>query len=150
MKKIKYLVIALVALILITGCGKSDKLVCTMEEESTGLKMSQTVTIDYNEDKIKGLSLAFAFKAVDDSIKSNWELFSSSLDSQFKTTSSDGIKVTTKNDAKKYTYSLNMQINLAKATEDELDEYDLAGIVDSTESRAEVKKYFEDEGYTCK
>ena len=52
MKKIKYLLIVLLAVVFVTGCGSSNKtLKCTNKIETDGLNYSATYEISYDKDE---------------------------------------------------------------------------------------------------
>lgn len=150
MKKIKYLVITLLALLVVTGCGSSKKLTCTKEESSSGIDMKQTITVNFNKDKVSKVKLSLNSKATDENVKSNWNLFSEALGSQFSSSSKEGIKITTKDDSKNYTYLIELEIDVNKAKKEDLEDYDMEDILDSNESYSDLKKEFEDQGYSCK
>ena len=150
MKKIKYLVITLLALLVVTGCGSSKKLTCTKEESSSGIDMKQTITVNFNKDKVSKVKLSLNSKATDENIKSNWNLFSEALGKQFSSSSKEGIKITTKDDSKNYTYLIELEIDVNKAKKEDLEDYDMEDILDSNESYSDLKKELEEQGYSCK
>lgn len=150
MKKAKYLVITLLALLVVTGCGSGKKLTCTKEESSSGIDMKQTITVNFEKDKVSKVKLSLNSKATNETIKSNWNLFAETLGKQFSSSSKEGIKITTKNDSKNYSYLIELEVDVNKAKKEDLEEYDMEDVLDSTESYDDLKKDFEGEGYSCK
>lgn len=152
MKKLKYLVIMLFAIIFVTGCGSNEKtLTCTNTEEESGLKMKQTIVMNFKDDKINNVKMTVDNEATDDLIKENWDMFASALDQQFNTDEeTKGVKLTTSNDKDTYNYSVSIEVDLNEANEESLALYDMEDIADSDESYEDVKKSAEEDGFTCK
>ena len=62
MKKIYFGVISLVAVLLITGCGSSNKVVCTASIDEQGQKYDAEMTAKFDEnDKIENVSFTMTF-----------------------------------------------------------------------------------------
>ena len=141
---VKLFAILTVSLLLITGCGNNEKtLTCTNSEESSGIKMNQEVTMTFKDDSIDN-------EATDDTIINNWDMFASMLDSQFEQTNKDGVSLKTNNNKDKHTYNVSLEIDLTKASDDTLAEYDLDGIANETATYEDTKKSAEADGFTCK
>lgn len=153
MKKLKYLVIMLFAIIFVTGCGSSNEktLTCTNTQEESGLKMEQTIVMKFKDDKVNYVKMTLDNAATDDLIKENWDMFASVLDEQFNTDEeTKGVKLTTNNNKDTYTYSVSIEVDVNEADEESLALYDMEDIADSDESYEDVKKSAEEDGYTCK
>lgn len=149
MKKLKLFALAIIALLVMTGCGEKT-LTCTNTEEASGLEMGQEVVMKFKNDKVNYVKMTIDAKATSDTIKNNWDLFASTLKGQYSDTEKEGVKLTTKNDEKNYSYKISLEVDLEKASEDALAEYDLDGIADKDSSMEDVKKAAEEDGFTCK
>ncbi len=113
---VKLFGILAVSVLLITGCGNNEKtLTCTNSEEDSGLKMSQEVTMTFKDDKISYVKMSIDNEATDDTIIDNWDMFVSILDSQFKESNEDGVKLSTDNDTDNHIYNVSLEIDLEKS-----------------------------------
>src|SRR5699024_9059599 len=104
---------------------------CTNSEEDSGLKMSQEITMTFKDDKINYLKMSIDNEATDDTIIDNWDMFASMMESQFEASDEDGVKLSTDNDSTNHIYNVSLEIDLEKASEDALKEYNLDGITDA-------------------
>lgn len=151
MKKLKVLgiFVMLGSCLLLTGCG-NKVLSCSISQEQSGLNMKQTVEVTFDGKKVSNLKLIVDSKATSDTIKDEWKLFVNSLDSSFPDTNKTGIKLTKENNAKNYTYQITLDIDVTKAKEKDLAEYDLDSIADASGTYDSVKEQAEKSGFTCK
>ena len=147
---VKLFAILAVSVLFMTGCGGEKTLTCTNSEESSGIKMNQEVTMTFKDDKVSYVKMSIDNEATDDTIIDNWDMFASILDSQFKESDEDGVKLSTDNDTNKHIYNVSLEIDLEKASEDALSEYNLDGITDANATYEDTKKEAEDSAYTCK
>lgn len=147
---VKLFAILAVSVLFMTGCGGEKTLTCTNSEESSGIKMNQEVTMTFKDDKVTYVKMSIDNEATDDTIIDNWDMFASMLDSQFEETEKDGVSLKTNNNKDKHTYNVSLEIDLEKASEDALKEYNLDGITDANATYEDTKKEAEDSGYTCK
>ena len=150
MKKWKVLMAVFCGGILLTGCGKEETLTCTNTQSASGVKMDQEVSIKFNGNKVKNVKMSVNSEATTEVIKSNWDVFASTLDKQYKAKDADGIKVKTTNNKDKYTYKIDIEIDLDKANKDSLAEYKLESIVGAKGTKKETKEAAEKSGFTCK
>lgn len=150
MRKLKLLALAVVATIVMTGCGGEKTLTCTNSQEASGVNMEQEIVMKFKDDKVNYVKMTVDAKATDDTIKNNWSLFASTLEQQYSNKEDKGVKLTTKNDEKNYSYKISLEVDLEKADEESLSEYDLDGIADKNSSMSDVKKSAEEDGFTCK
>lgn len=151
MRGVKLFALLTVSLLLITGCGNSEKtLTCTNTEEDSGLKMSQEVTMTFKDDKVTYVKMSIDNEAVDDTIIDNWDMFVSMLEGQFDEKSEDGVSLKINNNTDKHIFNVSLEIDLEKATDDALSTYGLDGITDENASYEDTKKDAEADGFTCK
>lgn len=147
MKKIKYLLVAVIGVFLVTGCSSEKKLTCTLSETSDGMKMENTVVAKFADNVPNYLKMEVVTTAEDETVKQNWSLFVGIMDSAFSAIEeTDGISVTTNNNEKKYSYGITYEIDLDKVSDEDLSSLDL----ETAETYEELKKGFEEQGYTCK
>lgn len=149
MRKFKLFALAIVCLLLATGCGEKT-LTCTNTQSANGLEMGQEVVMKFKKDKVNYVKMTINAKATSDTIKQNWNLFATTLSGQYSDVNKEGVKLTTKNDEKNHTYKISLEVDLDKASEDALAEYDLDGIANKDSSLKDVKKSAEEDGFTCK
>lgn len=151
MKKLKLLGIAFmfVACLSLSGCGKKV-LTCSTNQEQSGLSMGQTVEVTFNGDKVSNVKLIVDSKATSDTIKNNWKTFASTLDSQFPDSNKEGITLTKENKEADYTYKITIDVDVAKAKDEDLAEYNLDGLADAEGTYDSVKEEAENSGFTCK
>lgn len=151
MRKLKLLGIAFmfVACLSLSGCGKKV-LTCSTNQEQSGLSMDQTVEVTFNGDKVSNVKLIVDSKATSDTIKNNWKTFASTLDSQFPDSNKEGITLTKENKEADYTYKITIDVDVAKAKDEDLAEYNLDGLADAEGTYDSVKEEAENSGFTCK
>ncbi|MDD6223827.1 MAG: hypothetical protein PUB18_02375 [bacterium] len=150
MKKLKLFTLAIIAILVITGCGSEKKLTCTNNKDSNGLKMDQEIVMKFKDKKVNYIQMTIDAKATNDTIKNNWDMFATQLESQYKETKEDGINLTVKNDKKNYSYKISLEVDLTKASEASLKKHSLDNIANKNSSIEDVKKEAEKSGFTCK
>ena len=152
MKKLRVLGIsyALATSFLLAGCGNEKVLTCSINQKQSGLSMDQIAEITFNDDKVTNVKLTVDSKATSDTIKDNWDTFTKSLDSQFPDSNKTGIKLTKENKEKDYTYKITIDVDVTKAKDEDLAEYDLDGLADAEGTYDSVKEQAEKSGFTCK
>ena len=150
MKNIRYILIAFICLVLITGCKSEIKtLECSKEESSTWINMNQTMTFKFKKEKINYLELKIDATAASELIKSNWSEFSKSLDSVYKKYEKlSGITVSKENKDDKYT--ILIKVNLTKTNKKSLEEIGISNISTKKDTYDSVKKEMNKIGFTCK
>ena len=155
MKRIKLLGIILITLVVLVGCSvggdKTRKLSCTNSEDVTGLIMTQMVDITFKGDKATKMKLTLKNQVTDEDLKKQWDLIVKSFDELYnKEKLGKGIKLSTKADKKSYTHTIIIDVDVTKATREDLYTHGIDGIVDTTNTYAEVKKEAEKSGFNCK
>ena len=151
MKKIRYILISLVALLLVTGCGSKNAnstLTCTKEQEDTGMKISEKHVMTFENDKVSLVDLKIDFVADDENVKTNWDSIVEILNQQFVYDDYEGVEFSKSSTSDSYTWALKVDLN--KVSDEALDALDLNDVADSNEKYDDVKKDFEADGYTCK
>ena len=149
MKGLKLLTIVVVGLLCLTGCGEKT-LTCTNTEEDNGVKMVQEAQMTFKDDQVTKVRMSIEATATDDDIKEYWGSFISAMESQYEEVDEEGVKLTLTNDEKNYKFNMTVEVDVTKASEDALVEYDLEQLADTTATLEEVKKEAEADGFTCK
>jgi len=153
MKYFKWSFISLLLVVFLTGCGSSaggNKLVCSQKSDEEGISTEMKYTIEFKDEKPSIVDVETKSIATSKDMKDNWDMLAGFMElgfSMFKDKA--GITVTSNNDAKKYTYTLNMKIDLAKVETEDLEELDMSDMTDSVDKET-LKKELVAEGFTCK
>lgn len=142
--------LGLVSLLCLTGCDSEKTLTCTNSDEQSGIKMTQEVVMTFKNDKISKLRMTMDNKATNDTIKDNWDMFASILEEQFEPTDKDGVKLTTNNDSDNHSFEIVIDVDLSKASEEDLATYSLDGLADADSTLEETRSAAEEDGFTCK
>lgn len=150
MKKLKLLMLVVMVAIMTTGCGKEEKLDCSITQSQAGVKMEQNIKMQFKDKKVNKITMILDAKADNDIIKQGWSEFSKTLENTYKDPNQEGIKITTNNNEKDYVFNITIDIDLEKASEENLKAYNLDGIADKKSNIEDVKKNAENSGYSCK
>jgi hypothetical protein len=155
MKKIK-LFITIFLVVALFACSKNtssnDTLTCNQSSTSDGIKMEQTLELNFKDDNVETLDLTLLAVAEDEEAKQYWSIVTGILESTFNDEStSDGIEFTTKNDSDAYTYEVKMHIDPGKINENDLNPAMLEGLnpQDLTGTKEEARKAAENMGFAC-
>ena len=134
------IVVCLLAIFALTGCGKSNQVVCKMSANESGMNMDQVVKLDIKSDKVESASIEMKIK-LDASLKSYKSILLSNVKSQFSTLEEQyNAKVNVKETSDGFTINV-------KLSKDALESEYGSGVI---KTKAEAITYFENEGYTCK
>ena len=145
MKKFLMLSVPIVALSFATGCGSTKELNCTMSDESDGMKMSQTVIVEFKKDTATKLDMTME-TTIDDELKEYASELEDALKSSYSSVEGkDG--VTIKTSTKDNVVSFSLVADIEKMDDETKEDLDMVG---ETETYDELKTSLEDEGYTCK
>ena len=104
----------------------------------------------FKDDQVTKVRMSIEATATDDDIKEYWGSFISAMESQYEEVDEEGVKLTLTNDEKNYKFNMTVEVDVTKASEDALVEYDLEQLADTTATLEEVKKEAEADGFTCK
>ena len=163
MKKISILFLSLFVMVLITGCGaveevpenqqepqkpKEQTLVCTTTETEDGINSEQVISMTYQEDKLKHMTMKINMAFTDSDIKENWEEFKKSED-LLKELNKEGISLKVSFNDQNYEYSTVLDIDIEKASEEDLAEQGFEGLKGDTSTLEESKESAENDGATC-
>lgn len=149
MKGLKLLVIAVVGLFCLTGCGEKT-LTCTNTEEDNGVSMVQEARMTFKDDKVTKVRMSIEASATSDELREYWSSFISMMESQYEEVNEDGVTLTLNNDENNYKFTMTVEVDINKASPDALDEYSLSELADTNATLEEVKAEAEADGFTCR
>ena len=152
MRKISMLFFGLMVMILITGCGKEEKeqkLVCTSVDSSDGMSSEQIISMTYQNDKLKHMTMEVNTTIVDDVVKESWDLFKESMNKDNEEFNKDGVSLTVSVDDENYVYKTALDIDIENASEEVLKEQGFDGIKEDNTTLEENKKLAEEDGASC-
>lgn len=135
----KYLIAVVVLLLVMTGCGNTKKLTCTLEKE----KSKEVLTFNYKKDelvKVEGISTIYANKEVNEEDLALYGEFTCSL-------LGDEEYIDCSIEPKGKNVEITITMDLENLTDAELEEM---GYAKENSSYEEMKKDAEADGYTCK
>lgn len=130
------LLLLVISMLLVTGCGKTKNLQCTLEQKAQGATTTSVMNINFNGNKAKDITLDISIDYTDE-YASYADTFKQTLESQRSSLEKVGYKV-------EITSKGNSQKLKATGTGDSLDSSEATGSYDAT------KKSLENSGYTCK
>lgn len=146
MKGLKIFTILLAGLLL-TGCGET-RLTCSNSEESDGILETQEVIVTFKEEDITRVAMNYTAEAASDEAKEYWSMYTAFLEEAFETTEAEGVKLSVNNDD--YRFNLTLEVDLTRASEAALSEYDLDELINSTATYDSIKAEAEENGFTCR
>ena len=149
MKKIKLLGTISIFCFLLSGCGNGQVLSCSMTQEQSGATMKQTVDITFKKEEVSKVKMAINTKVTDDVSDSNWNSLVDMLDEQYSTVNKEGFQISKVNNKKERFYNITINVDVNKAKEDDLAEYDLEGLAGASGTYKEIKEQMEKSGLTC-
>jgi len=154
MKKLSMVFLGLATITLVTGCGGngSEKtLVCTNTDKSVdGMEIGSTVSMTFKKDKMNHIKMDVSTRLTGDEAKDMWSAFVESMDSQTEATDKDGIKTKITKNEKNYEYILTLDVDVEKASKEDLETYGLSDLTSDNGTLEENKKSAEADGFTCK
>ena len=129
-------------LLSLTGCGKTLK--CSITEEQSGMKMTQTMNVKFKNDKASSVTANIDMK-VDKEYQEYMNTLADTLKDEFKDFEENGMSldIATKDD----TIKVVIDANFDKMSDKQKNEI---GFNSSDNSYDAVKKSLEDSGYSCK
>ena len=152
MKKIKFLLLAVFAVVCFTGCGADKKLVCTQSGTESGMKNNVEVTINFSNNKASKVKMDMAYEIAAEEAKEQWDEMIGMLDGMVGGMFADkaGITFSSKEDKNNYKYTATLDMDLNKMSKDTKGLLDMDMFADEDTSYEAVKKSAEEDGFTCK
>lgn len=130
MKKGKLLVLSLILVTVLTGCGSNKELSCTMTDSSSGLEVKSSVNVKLKNSKVDDMNVIVDAK-IPEELKEQKQVIIDTLkgtDNSFEVSETeDGVRLTAGKDSK---YFSNVDLN-------------------EKVSYKELKDTFEAEGFKC-
>lgn len=134
MRKLKYVILPIVAVLVLSGCGNENKtLTCTMDTQMSGMETKATVDIKFNDDKIDTMKVTMDMDLPEeykDQKQTLIDTFEKSGSGMKAEETEKGIRITADQDSKYVA--------------------DTFGIKGKEADYDEVKEAFESQNYTCK
>ncbi len=156
MKKVSMIFFSLLAIILITGCGateekevKEQTLVCTTTESDEDMDIEQVISMTYKNDQLKQMKMEVNTKLNNSTIKENWEAFKKSMDENSQEFEKDGMSLKVVVSDENYEYNTILDIDVDKASEEDLKEQGFEGLKDDKSTLEESKESAEKDGAIC-
>ena len=159
MKKSKILIITLIILLIVSGCGKSKKIIkedikttfftCSGVQKNDSSNADMNIKYTFENDKITKAKVEITFKDFNiNNLPEVWSSIKEQITEQNKPVEDLGYKRTVKSDDEKYTYTIIIEIDYRKITKEIMKKYDVSDFSDKTSK--EVKKATVNENITCK
>ena len=152
MKKLSRIFLCFIAILLVTGCGiedKEQKLVCTTTEKEEGMDILETISMTYKNNKLNHMTMEVNTKITDPDIQNNWDLFIETMDKQNEEFTKDGISLTIDNNKETYEYKTTLDIDIEKASKEDLVEQGFSVLKDDDSTLESTKEEAEKDGATC-
>ncbi len=150
MKKMQ-LIFLTIFLVLITGCGAkpAQKLVCKTTETEEGVSIEQVISMTYENDKLKHMTMYVNTTITDATIKENWEQYKKVMDEDNKEFTGDGVSLKIVVDDQNYKYNTILDIDVLNANDEVLKEYGFDGIKEDKSTLKSSKESAESDGAIC-
>lgn len=137
----KKIVIALMGILVITGCKKEDKLICTIQEKEDTFTLNQNIEATFDQDEISKATFELNYQVKNqDLIK---VLKQNSQESFSKYQNEEGVQIVEKEKGNQYIYQINFDID--KVDDNILDYFGLIG-----DNKLAIEDKLTVDGYTCK
>ncbi len=153
--KISIIVLSVLAIVLITGCGneeqklKEQKLVCTTTQTEDGMSFEQVISMTYKDDKLKHMTMEVNTKINDQTVQENWEAFKESMNGQNKEFDKDGVSLKVSVNDKNYEYKVTLDVDVENASEEALEEQGLSDLKEDDSTLESSKEAAEKDGAIC-
>jgi len=144
MKNIKYLILLVIPMLVITGCGSKKTLKCE--------KTNSTITYNFNKDKMSKIEIKDVIDLSNEKDEiENFSEYAKMIENQYNEVYENikGIKYTLEDSEKDYTITITLEIDTNKINNDELSE--ISSLVKNSDlNYKDAKEFMENNGYTCK
>lgn len=154
MKKLSMVFLGVVAITLVaTGCGNAETektLVCSNTQNEDGLTIEQVISMTFKNDKMNHMKMDVNTKVTDEDVKSNWEMFTQAMDGENQESEKDGISLKVTKDDQNYEYKVTVDVDVEKASKEDLKEQGLEDLADDNSTLEENKTSAEADGFTCR
>lgn len=141
MKRGFFLIVFLFVIFFVSGCAKSNTKVLTCSGVNNGndMKTAGSVVYTFSNDKLTKAKMNVEFKDITvNNLSSVWSTFKTQFNEQNKPVEELGFKRTVKADDKNYTFTVDIEIDFEKITDEVMKKY---GVEDyRTKTYDEIKK----------
>ncbi len=156
MKKVSIIILSLLVIILITGCGaakkteaKEQKLVCTTTEDEDGINIEEVISMTYKNDKLKFMTMEVNTKVTDSDVIENWDVFKESMAEENKEFDKDGVSLRVETNDQTYEYKVILDIDVDNASQEALEEQGFGDLKDDDSTLESSKEAAEQDGAVC-
>ena len=137
----KFVAILFVSILFLTGCGKSEKVVCTTSQTMYGIEMSSELNVYLKDSNFDKMDMTIDI-VIPDSLMSRKADLVEALESQYADFETQyGVKPVTKETDKGAKISMNMNKDQAVK---------FSGSNDTKATKKQVIETFEAQGFSCK
>ena len=151
MKKIGIFVLGLM-LLFVTGCGAEEKeqtLVCTTKENEDGMEVEEVISMTYQNDRLKHMTMSVRTMITDSTVQENWEAFKAAMDEDNQEFEEEGIRLDVETDDQNYEYKTTLDIDVDKASEESLEAQGFEGLKEDRSTLKDSKDSAEKDGAVC-
>lgn len=143
-KKIIMPAILVAVALVLSGCGKTETLTCTMSQDESGMVMNSKMEAIFEGNEVTKIDLNIDAK-IDESLSAYVTTMEDVIEAQYEKYKKEGttVNVSSKDNVIKADLSFDLK-NMSDKDKEELDLIDTKGTKEAT------KKELEKEGYTCK
>lgn len=150
MKKLGVVFTAILMVIFVSGCTKTTKLTCEGVYPGTNMEAATKAVYYFEDNKLVKSNIDVTFQNITvDGLESVWESFKTQFTEQNEPTEVDGYKREVSYNDKKYTFTVSIDLDYAKLTDEVREEYGVADYQGKT--LEEIKELVTaDDVMTCK
>ena len=145
MKKTLITLVAVVMMVLLTGCeAKEEVLTCTLKQEQTGMVMNQEIEATFINNEVTDMTMDIDVN-LDDTYVPYIDTMKTTFEEQFKTYSDNGAKVEVTSEGNVVEIDIDFDLkNMSLEQKKNLDMLDVYG------TKAATQEELEKQGYTCR
>lgn len=142
MKKTLMILVAVVTMFCLTGCG-TETLTCTMSQSQTGMTMVQKVDATFVNNEVTKMNMKIDI-TLDDDYASYADTMKSTLEEQYKVFSDNGGKVDVSGEGN--IINIGIDLDVKNMTDKQIKNLNMGDVYGTKSATA---KELESEGYTC-
>ncbi len=152
MKKFRKIFLSLFVIFLMTGCVGEEKekvLVCTSTENEEEMSIEQVISMTYQNDKLKHMTIEINTTVTSPDAKTNWEQFKKSMNEENEEFTKDGVSLKVYTDDQNYKYNTILDIDVENASEEVLKEQGFDDLKNDNSTLESSKEDAESDGAVC-
>lgn len=153
MKKSRFLMIGLIAVLFLTACfgGNAANLTCTNEETEEGMEINQSVTFRFEGDNPYFVDMKMEFVIVDEEMQALFGILAAAMEAEFEAfDNKDGMEVEVVTNEDNHAITVNFKMDLREVSASDLRALAIPPeILDREGTRDSIKEEAEEEGFSC-